>query len=163
MYIPVGRILWVDTGDQKWGKVLYMVANPPIVCETCNSVVFDWRSSEDVICPVCESIVEERFYYPCPKCGEQDYMTLRVVNNNNWHYDSTTGLVNEYNDKLGFSINVCSKDLQKEIDKQLIRLYSVKDTVDTKRKILWTSQDEYDSTKPIPEWIKEQFKYEDQP
>jgi hypothetical protein len=32
-------------GAHKWGVVLYMVVNPPIICETCGAVVFEWRSS----------------------------------------------------------------------------------------------------------------------
>lgn len=163
MNIPIGRILWADTGDDKWGKVLYMVVNPPIICETCNSVVFEWRSTEEVICPNCENLIENRDYYPCPRCGNSDYMTIRVVNNNNWHYDSTTGRVTEYNNKAGFVINTCKKDLEKEIESHLITLYSSHDSVNTKRKLLWVSQNEYDSSKPMPEWIKQQFKYEEQP
>jgi hypothetical protein len=160
MDIPVGRLLYVDMGQDKWGKVIYMVINPPIICEHCNSVVFEWKSSEDyIICPDCENVIEKREYYPCPKCGKQDYMTLRVVNNNNWHYDSVTGEVTEYNDKSGFVINVCKKELEKEISQQKIKLLSSKESVDIKRKILWTSQDDYESGKPIPDWIKEKFPY----
>ncbi len=40
MQIPVGRIIWTDMGTNKWGRVIYMVINPPIICETCNSVIF---------------------------------------------------------------------------------------------------------------------------
>ena len=45
MNIPVGRIIQVDMGAEKWGRVVYLVINPPIVCETCDSVIFEWKSS----------------------------------------------------------------------------------------------------------------------
>lgn len=162
MSIPIGRILFVDMGSDRWGGVLYMIVNHPIICETCNSVIFDWRSTDIVICPNCENDVLLRDYYPCPKCGEYDYLTMRVVNNNNWYYDSSNERVNEYNDKAGFVINACEKDLIKEIREGKITLYSARQSVDAKRKLLWINQDEYDPTKSIPEWINEQFKYEDQ-
>lgn len=163
MNIPIGRLLWIDTGDRKWGRVLYMAVNPPIVCETCNTVIFDWLSlTEQLICPSCENVVIERNFCPCIRCNEMDYMTLRVVNNNNWGYDFISGQVTEYNDKAGFTINVCKKELVKEITSGKIHLLSAKDTVNVKRKLMWTFQDEYDSTKSIPEWIIEKFKYEDQ-
>ena len=160
MDIQIGRLLYVDMGQDKWGRVIYMVINPPIVCEHCNSVVFEWKSSaEQTICPDCGNVIEQRNYYPCPKCGELDYMTLRVVNNTNWHYDSTTGEVTEYNDKAGFTINTCRKELEKAINKHEIRLFSEKESAAVKRKILWTSLDEYEPGKPMPEWIKEKFPY----
>ena len=160
MNIPVGRILFVDMGQDRWGRVIYMVINPPIICEHCSSVVFEWKSSVDnIICPDCGNVIEQRNYYPCPKCGELDYMTLRVVNNNNWHYDSVTGEVTEYNDKAGFTINTCCKELEKAIKKQEIKLFSEKESADIKRKILWTSSDDYEPGKPMPEWIKDKFKY----
>ena len=159
MDIPVGRLLTVDMGQDKWGKVIYMVINPPIVCEHCCSVIYEWKSSDEgVICPECENIIKHRDYYPCPKCGNIDYMSLRVVNNNNWQYDSVTGEVIEYNDKAGFVINICKKELEKEILTHKIILLSEKDSVNVKRKILWTSSNDYKPGQPIPDWIKEKFK-----
>jgi hypothetical protein len=32
MRIPVGRIIRTDMGNDKWGIILYMVINPPIIC-----------------------------------------------------------------------------------------------------------------------------------
>lgn len=163
MNIPVGRILRTDMGSDKWGVVLYMVVNPPIVCETCGSVIFEWRSSqENVICPDCENIVNERNYYKCPDCGENDYHTLRVVNNNNWHYDSITGEVTQYCDKRGIVINVCGKSLMKDIKQQKVTLMNAHQSQDIKRKLVWTGIMDYDSTKPMPQWIIDKFPYDAQ-
>ena len=67
--------------------------------------------------------------------------------------------VTEYNDKAGFTINTCRKELEKAINKHEIRLFSEKESAAVKRKILWTSLDEYEPGKPMPEWIKEKFPY----
>ena len=160
MKIPVGRILSVDMGDGKWGKVLYLVVQPPIVCEHCDTVVFEWRSSAgDVVCPDCGNVILDRFYYPCPVCGDDDYHTLRVVNNNNWHYDSTSGEVTDYNDKKGFVMNICGKRLFSDIRNGRLRLLSARESQDAKRKIAWTGSDDYVAGKPIPQEIVEQFPY----
>lgn len=163
MNIPVGRIISVDMGDDKWGRVLYMVINPPIVCETCDTVVFEWRSSGgDVVCPECGNVIYERVYYPCPACGRDDYHTLRVVNNNNWHYDSTSGEVTDYNDKKGKVANVCGKSLLADLKNQNAVLLTAIESQNVKRKIMWTSSDDYDATKPMPKEIIEMFPYDTQ-
>lgn len=163
MDIPVGRILFVDMGDSKWGRVMYMVINPPIICETCNSVIFEWKSSaESVICPDCDNVIRERDYYPCPECGDDDYVSLRVITNDSFGYDIQTGEMTEYEDKAGEVLNVCGKSLEKEIKSGVVKLLSAKESVDKKRKLTWTHQDDYDSTQPMPEWIIEKFKYEEQ-
>lgn len=163
MNIPVGRIIRTDMGDEKWGVVLYMVVNPPIICETCGSVVFEWRSNEgQVFCPDCENIIATREYYPCPDCGQNDYHTLRVVNNNNWHYDSVTGQITEYCDKRGTVINVCGKSLMKDIKNQKVKLMNPVESQNIKRKLVWTGIMDYDSCKPIPQWIIDKFPYDAQ-
>jgi len=160
MNIPVGRIIRVDMGDDRWGKVLYMVVNPPIVCEHCDTVIYEWRSSQgDVVCPDCGQVVRTRFFYPCPRCHGDDYHTLRVVNNNNWHYDSTTGEVTEYNDKVGKVIHVCGKSIMDDLKHQRMYLLTAKETQDVKRKLAWTGCDDYDSTKPMPQWVIDKFPY----
>ena len=163
MNIPVGRIIKVDMGDDRWGRVLYMVVNPPIVCEHCDTVVFEWRANQgDVICPECGDVIRTRFYYPCPYCGGNDYHTLRVVNNNNWHYDSTSGEVTEYNDKAGKVINICGKSLMDDLKHQRMFLLTARESQDIKRKLAWTGCDDYDSSKPIPYSIISQFPYDAQ-
>jgi len=160
MKIPVGRIISADMGDNKWGRVLYLVVNPPIVCEHCDTVVFEWRSSAgDVVCPDCGQVIGTRFYYPCPVCGEDDYHTLRVVNNNNWHYDSTSGEVNEYNDQQGRVMNVCGKALMDDLKNHGLRLMTARESQDIKRKITWTASDDYVPGKPIPQAIIDMFPY----
>ena len=160
MKIPVGRILSVDMGDNRWGRVLYMVVQPPIVCEHCDTVVFEWRSSAgDVICPECGNVIMERFYYPCPRCGGNDYHTLRIVNNNNWHYDSTSGEVNEYNDQKGRVMNICGKLLMEDIKQQRMCLMTARESQDIKRKITWTGSDDYVAGKPMPQSIIDMFPY----
>ena len=159
MIIPAGRILMTDTGHGKWGRVVYMTVNPPIVCENCNAVVFEWRSSGgDVVCPECGKTIKDRFYYPCPHCHGDDYHSLRVVNNNNWHYDSTTGEVTEYNDKKGVVLNVCGKELMEDIRHNRVTLLTEREGNEVKRKIIWTSSDDYDSSKPMPQEIRDMFK-----
>lgn len=111
MRVPAGRILRIDMGESRWGTVLYMVIQPPVICETCQSVIYEWRECDGVICPACENVIQERNFYPCPYCGEEDYHTLKVINNNNWGYNYTTDELTEYNDKKGTVINVCGKSL----------------------------------------------------
>lgn len=161
MRIPVGRIIRADMGDDKWGRVLYMVVNPPIVCETCGSVVFEWRSTAgDVICPDCGNVIRTREYCPCPVCGGDDYHTLRVVHNNNWHYDSVSGEVTEYCDKRGVVMNRCGKSLMDDFKHQRIYLLTARESQDIKRKITWTGSDDYDPLKPMPQWIIDKFSYD---
>lgn len=163
MNIPVGRIIRTDMGMDKWGRVLYMVVNPPIVCEHCDTVVFEWRSSlGDVICPDCGNVIRTRFYYPCPHCHGNDYHTLRVVNNDNWHYDSTRGEVNEYNDKKGVVLNICGKLLMDDFKHQRMFLLTARESQDVKRKIAWTGSDDYEPGKPMPRDIIDRFPYESQ-
>ena len=158
--IPTGRIITIDTGSDMWGRVVYMVVNPPIVCETCDSVVFDWRVIDgQVVCPGCNHVILDRFLYPCPKCGENDYHTLRIVSNNNWHYDSTTGQITEYNDQRGRTINVCGKSLLADINAGRMRLLSPRESQDVKKRIIWTGSDDYDPVKPMPQSIIDQFPY----
>ena len=160
MRIPVGRIIKTDMGDERWGRVVYMVVNPPIVCETCLSVVFEWRSSAgDVICPDCGNVITARDYAPCPKCGGDDYHTLRVVHNNNWHYDSVTGEVTEYCDKRNTVLNICGKSLMRDFKAQRIHLLNARESQDVKRKILWTCSMDYSPTKPMPQWVIDRFPY----
>ena len=144
-------------GAEKWGRVVYLVINPPIVCETCDAVVFEWKTTEQVVCPACQNLITKRFYAPCPHCGDNDFVSLRVVNNNNFHYDSHSGEVTEYNDQCGRLVNVCGKSLEKEIKQGKVKLLSEQDSRKVKQKILWTSLDDYDPTKPMPDWIKDKF------
>ena len=160
MRIPVGRIIKADMGDEKWGRVLYLVVNPPIVCETCCSVVFEWRESAgDVICPDCGSVIRSREHPPCPVCGEDDYHTLRVVHNNNWHYDSVSGEVTEYNDKRGVSMSRCGKSIMDDIRPQRVVLLTARESQDMKRRITWVGSDDYAPGRPMPQWIIDKFPY----
>lgn len=163
MRIPVGRIIRTDMGMQKWGMVLYLVINPPIICQNCNEVVFEWRSNwEKVFCPCCDNEIKHRDYLPCPVCGEMDYHSLRVVHNNNFHYDSVSGQVTQYCDKRGKVINMCGKSIMKQIKNQSIILLTAKESQDVKRKIVWTGSDDYDPIKPMPQQIINQFPYDEQ-
>ncbi len=156
--IPAGRILRVDMGMEKWGAVIYMVINPPIVCETCGSVVFEWREIDGLLlCPDCESPMVSRMRCPCPVCGEDDYHSLRVVTNNNWNYSFGEGKVTPMNDKQGVVLNVCGKSLMDDIKNQRITLFDDRQSAEIKRKILWTSSMDYDPEKPMPEEITSRF------
>lgn len=163
MRIPVGRIIRTDMGYDKWGAVLYMVVQPPIICETCNSVVYEWRSnSGEVICPACNNVITHRDYFPCPVCGGDDYHTLRIVSNNNWHYDSVTGQVTQYCDKQGIVLNVCGKSIMNDIKHQFVCLMTPKQSQNIKRKLVWTGSMEYDSTKLMPQSIIDAYPYDAQ-
>lgn len=169
MRIPAGRIIRMDMGESKWGRVIYMVVNQPIVCEHCDMVLFDWREeSGDVVCPYCGQVVKDRFYYPCPRCHGDDYHTLRVVNNDNWHYDSISGEVTEYNDQKNRIISVCGKSLMDDLKHQRMFLLTAKESQDMKRKLVWNSSlrnadkgevGDYDPLKPMPQWIIDKFPY----
>ena len=161
--IPTGRIIRMDTGSDRWGMVVYMVVNQPIVCGTCEYVVFDWRESDgDVVCPYCGHLITDRYHYPCPKCGEDDYHTLRIVTNNNWHYDSYTGQITEYNDKRGKVMSYCGKALMRDIMSGRMTLLGPEESQDVKRRIIWTGSDDYDPSKPMPQSIIDQFPDSDQ-
>lgn len=158
--IPVGRLLWTDMGQDKWGRVLYMVVNPPIVCCCCGAAVFEWRSSDpEVICPGCGCRICKKRFLPCPKCGGMDYHTLRVVNNNNWCYDSVTGQVIEYCDRRGTAVSMCGKSIEADIRSGRLRLLSAKESQDRKRMIVWTGSMDYAPQKPMPQEIIDRFPY----
>ena len=159
--IPPGRIIRVDMGGDRWGRVLYMVANPPIVCETCGTVVFEWRTGE-VLCPDCGNVITSRVHCPCPRCGEDDWHTLRVVTNDNFHYDSLNDEVVEFNDKAGRVLNVCGRSLMDDVAAQRASLLTARDSQDCKRRILWTMSDDYDPDAPMPQWVKDRFPYDGQ-
>lgn len=148
-------------GIERWGRVLYMVVRSPIRCTNCGTKIDDWKKDEQgyIECPYCEQITEQN-YISCP-CGEDDWMRLRVVQNNNWGVDND-GHVTMLNDKIGFGVNICKKELQKQINQSKIALLSAHDSVDKKRMIQWTSSDDYDPTVPMPQWIIDKWKYEDQ-
>lgn len=160
MEIPWGRILELDMGAQKWGRVLYLVIKPTLICSVCGFKINNWRKDSEgyIVCPYCEQVTDEN--YEICKCGEHDQMRLRVVQNNNFGLDAD-GMV-ELNDKVGKGISVCKKELEKEIEEHKIRLLNAKESVDKKRLIEWTSSDDYDPVKPMPDWIIEKWKYENQ-
>lgn len=161
MRIPVGRIIRTDMGDDRWGRVVYMVANPPIECRRCGIVIFDWRhdAGGGTICPSCGVRITDFDHYPCPRCGGDDYHTLRVVVNNNWHYDSESGIVVEYNDKNGRLLNVCGKSLLDDIKYGRVCLLTPAESQEMKRRIVWTGSDDYDPEKPMPQEIIDNFPY----
>ena len=151
-------------GDDKWGHVVYMVANPPIVCNRCGTVVFDWRHEEGggTICPMCSGRITQFDFYKCPRCGGDDYHTLRVVVNNNWHYDSISGIVTEYNDKGGRLVNICGKSLLDDIKYARVLLLTPSESQEMKRRIVWTGCDDYDPVRPMPQSIIDSFPYDAQ-
>ena len=163
MNIPLGRLLKIDMGESKWGRVIYIVARPPIICPECNEIIHDWFYDENnyLICPYCETLIEKEIYAPCPYCNDNDLIRLRVVQNNNWGIDND-GKVYELNDKVYFGLTICKKSLEKDIISGKIKLLSAKETVDCKRMIDWTNSDDYEPGKEIPQSIKDKWKSEDQ-
>lgn len=161
MQIPLGRIIFTDLGINKWGRTLYLVIKPTLECTNCGYHINNWKKEQDgfIYCPNCNSVTEQN-YVRC-KCGQYDLIRLRVIQNNNWGVDNE-GVVTELNDKIGHGISQCKKELQKQIKQGGLKLLSAKQSVDKKRLIAWTSSDDYQPGKPIPDEIIEYWRYEDQ-
>ena len=164
MDIPLGRIIFTDTGVEMWGRVLYMVVNPPIYDNDGFTVIHSWQEEEDgkVYSPNTNEEITNIVYIPCNYCRGDDLMRLRVVQNNNWGLDNPTDEVTEFNDKAYHCINVCKKEVEKEIRSGKITLLNARDSVSKKRKIEWTCNDEYDSSLPMPDWIIQKWNFDDQ-
>jgi hypothetical protein len=59
-------------------------------------------------------------------------------------------------------MNVCGKSLIKEIKSQKLTLMNPIESQNIKRKLVWTGIMDYDSTKPMPQWIIDRFPYNEQ-
>lgn len=162
MEIPLGRILEVDLGIDKWGMTLYLVIKPTLICDICGERINNWRKDENgyIECSNCEDFTTQQ-YLPCPYCKDNDLMRLRVIQNNNWGIDND-GHLTQLNDKVGKGLNICKKELQKEIKSGKIRLLSAKQSVDKKRLIEWSMRIDYDPSKEMPQDIIDYWKYENQ-
>lgn len=162
MQIPLGRILQVDMGIQKWGMILYLVIKPTLICDNCGQKINNWRKDENgyIWCYNCQQITTQN-YQKCPYCNDDDLMRLRVIQSDNWGVDIQQNLELR-NSKVGRGISICKKQLQKQIKAGKIRLLSAKESVDKKRLIQWSSRDDYDPSKPIPQQIIQYWRYQDQ-
>lgn len=159
MDIPVGRIIWSDLGSFLGGLTLYLVVRPPIYCSVCGEINAQWHEVDGILtCLVCEKTIINPQYVPCD-CGDIDLMGLRVVQNNDWGLDVVDDQMHDFNNHLGRHMTICKKRLEKDLKKNshTIRLLSHEDSVNKKRLLTWTSQIEYDPSKPMPEWIKEMW------
>ena len=162
MQIPLGRVLQVDMGSQKWGMILYLVIKPTLICNNCGQKINNWRKDKNgyICCPYCYKLTEQ-IYQKCPYCNEYDLMRLRVIQSDNWGIDNQQ-YIEARNSKVGRGISLCKKQLQKQIKTGKIRLLSAKESVDKKRLIQWSRRDDYDPSKPIPEQIIQYWKYQEQ-
>ena len=154
MKLNYGDILRVN--HQTLGSALYMVVNPPIVCEHCGRRIEDWCEDENgkVFCPYCSLEVIEFKPFPCP-CGENDMVTLVVAANNNFH-ESNDGVVG-YNHMVNVHYTFCRKSIENDIAEGRIHKCTPQEACQCKRLILWTSQEDFDETKEIPQWIQDTF------
>lgn len=156
MTFEYGQMLWFSN-EQSTGETLYMVINPPVVCETCKKPIYDWvlDEHESLECPSCGHKVEEFNPTPC-SCGGNDQISLVIAANNNFgcYHD---GEVIPYNHMVNRVVTVCQKSLEKEIRQGKIRILSPEETVYRKRLLAWTAENTYEPGTPMPEWVKKQF------
>lgn len=153
----------LDYGDMLWmyhpefGETLYMVVNPPIVCEHCDFVIIDWELNEQgtFFCPACTEEVK-KFQHRLCDCGEDDMVSLVVAANNNFCCN-TDGETIPYNHMVNRIFPFCRKSIIEDINKGTVRLLSKKQANQKKRLLVWTSQSSYEPGKPIPQWIIDQF------
>ncbi len=159
MDIPVGRLIWCDLGSFRGGLTLYLVIRPPILCPSCG-MVNKWRYDPDGIltCIYCESVISDIVPAPCP-CGDDDLMSLRVVQNNDWGLDYVEDQLHEFNNRLGRVVTTCKKRLEKELRSNDMKLLSHKESVERKRMLVWSQQTTFDPTLPIPQWIIDEWPY----
>lgn len=172
MRIPLGRLIWVDSGTWEGGCILWMVVRGPYICGLCGGLNHEWFVDLDnnnlLTCGVCGLPVNEWEYAKCGVCGDDDWHGLRIVANNNFGI-STDGLdLVTYNDKKGKHLVVCGKDFCPDRRRKkyfsnstskppVFRILSPEETIKRKRKLVWTGSDEYQPGKKMPDWVIEMF------
>lgn len=153
--LEYGDMLWMR--HEKYGETLYMVVNPPIVCEHCCKTIVDWELSEEntFFCPNCKEMIKEFSRKQC-SCGDKDIVSLIVATNNNFCYTPDEGVI-PYNSMVNRIFAICQKSIIEDVENGKIRLLSKEETIYRKRLLTWTAQDEYEPGKPMPQWIIELF------
>lgn len=143
------------TNVPEWSSTVLMVVNSEIDCEHCGRTIVDWSLGEDgrLLCPFCGEEIREFRRHPCG-CGEDDLVTLSVAANNNFGSDLNGG-VTPYNEKLNRIVTDCAKALEKQVREGRIHKCSRSEAVDIKRRIVWTSSDEYEPGTDYPQWVKD--------
>lgn len=69
-------------------------------------------------------------------CGDKDGVTLQIVANNNFGYDGTLDRFFPYNQKKGFIIPDCQKNIVKAIKKNKMKLFNNKESFILKNQLL---------------------------
>lgn len=141
--------------SHQMGHVLYMVVNPPIICEHCKNVIHGWEQVQEFKCPKCDQEIHE-FQKQICKCGEYDLIELVVAADNNFGLQSD-GEMFSYNRLVNRLYCHCLKDVEKEIESGKLKVLTDEEAVMKKRLIAWTSQDNYEPGKEMPKWIEEMF------
>lgn len=70
------------------------------------------------------------------QCGDKDCVTLQIVSNNNFGYDGTLDRFFPYNQKKGFVIPDCQKNIVKSIKKNKMKLFNSKEASFLKQQLL---------------------------
>ena len=150
-----GDMFWMS--NSSLGETLYMIVHSPIVCEHCGCDIKDWEPNEEnkVYCPECKNIIEKFNHLIC-RCGEDDLVSLVIASNNNFCCTSD-GETISYNHMVNKVSSFCKKSIIEDMNKGRIRYLSKEEAVYRKRLLVWTDQPEYEPSKPIPQWIIDQF------
>ena len=155
MELKYGDIL--KMWNPQLGFTVYMVIEPPVECEHCGKVLYGWSIDEtgELHCPACDGQIIKFQPAVCPYCGEHDLVTLVVASNNNFHVGED-GII-PYNHMVNTTNTFCGKSVARDIQEQRLHLCTPVEACMCKRNILWTSQDDYDENKEMPQWIKDRF------
>ena len=70
------------------------------------------------------------------QCGANDKITLQIVCNNNFGYDGTLDQFFPYNEKKGFIMFDCEKNIEKAIIKNKMKLFNKKQAVILRQQLL---------------------------
>lgn len=140
-----------------YGAALFMVVNPPVVCESCGEVIRVWDYEEDgtVKCPFCgysnvdPPVLKDRF--------GNEMMSLAVAANSDTGTDSPnwTPIYNFLVNKV-YSYSV--KSVEDDVRNGRLHLCSDEEAFNRKCMIVWTNTEGYGPGLPVPEWIKELIK-----
>lgn len=72
----------------------------------------------------------------CSSCKEKDGVTLQIVCNNNFGYDGTLDRFFPYNQKKGYIIPDCQKNIIKAIKKNKMKLFNEKQAIVLRQQLL---------------------------
>lgn len=170
MRLPLGRLIWVDSGDFMGGRCLWMVIRGPFHCGLCGALNMKWFHDEfgNVICQSCGLGVNEYTFALCPHCGEDDWHSIRLVCNNDFGMSMSGDYVKAYNDNVGRVLSVCGKGFDADFRRRNFLsnsharhpeyvILSASETIRRKRLLTWTCSDDYVEGGEMPDWVIDSF------